>query len=185
MILCFYTSIVFTFFIVVDFFKYHFLRLSYITVNITKPFKIILLIWVLSYFIKWNLLLEYGLTDFIKDVIFSISHKKNSLTLFFLEHLLVNRFWLKISVNANIEKTQIFHITKYDLKGHSRSHMMTLYASRIHTATFVLWSGCEAFLTFLFSDLMTTLTYVLMDNFWPCFVFRSTWRVLVWRFRYL
>ena len=28
-------------------------------------------------------------------------------------------------MNVNIEKTQIFHQMKYDLKGHSRSHKMT------------------------------------------------------------
>ena len=32
---------------------------------------------------------------------------------------------LKISMNANIVKTQIFHKIKFELKGHSRSQTMT------------------------------------------------------------
>ena len=36
-----------------------------------------------------------------------------------------------ISRIANIEKTQIFHKIKYDLKGHSRSHKMT-FLFKIH-----------------------------------------------------
>ena len=34
-------------------------------------------------------------------------------------------------MNANIEKTQIIHKIKYDLKGHSRSHKIT-FLFKIH-----------------------------------------------------
>ena len=56
-------------------------------------------------------------------------------------------------MNANIMKTQIFHKIKYDLKG----HIMSLF----------FWRGC-VFSTLRSSDLITTLTYVVMDNFNPC-----------------
>ena len=52
---------------------------------------------------------------------------------------------LKLSMNANIVKMQIFHKIKYDLRGHLR----------------------------LFDDicLVLTLTYVLMDNFLSLFIY--------------
>ena len=52
---------------------------------------------------------------------------------------------IKIYVNANIMNTQIFHLIKYDLSGHLRSQYVIF--------TFIL-----------------NLTYVLIDNFCPCFV---------------
>ena len=54
---------------------------------------------------------------------------------------------------------QIFLKSKYDLRSY-RTPLM-------------LWRGCMAFLLSLF-DLMTTLTYVLKDNFCPCFQMNST-----------
>ena len=49
------------------------------------------------------------------------------LTFFFLAHLFMDLLLilLKISMNANIVKIQIFHKIRYDLKGHSRSQKMT------------------------------------------------------------
>ena len=37
----------------------------------------------------------------------------------------------------------------------------------------MLWRGVIFFFTFRPSDLFTTLTYVLMDNFCPCFLFNN------------
>ena len=49
-------------------------------------------------------------------------------------------------------KNQVFHKNKYDLKYHF----------------YVMEKFCDLF-TFRPSDLITTLTYVLMDKFCPCF----------------
>ena len=54
-------------------------------------------------------------------------------------------------MNANIMKTQFFHKIIYDLKCHF----------------YVMEKFCD-FFTLRPSDLITTLTYVLMDNFCPC-----------------
>jgi hypothetical protein len=90
-------------------------------------------------------------------------------------------------------KTQFFHKMKYDLKGHPRSYKTTFMQN--HSSTFVygpiLMKICMNadiikmqymtwIVTFCFgevlwifllrpSDLITNLTYVLMDNFCPCF----------------
>ena len=51
-------------------------------------------------------------------------------------------------------KTQIFHDMKFDIRGHRKK----------------LFLSCEKVLLCKKSfDLMTTLTYVLIDNFCPCF----------------
>ena len=61
--------------------------------------------------------------------------------------------------------TQIFHSIKYDLKGHGWSHKALL------DTLFLAHSFINRFFDdlFTFSDLITTLTYVLMDDFCPCF----------------
>ena len=56
----------------------------------------------------------------------------------------MNRFWEKIYVDANIKNTKIFHLFKYDLNGPWRSQNVT----------------------FMF---ISTMTYVLMDNFLSLF----------------
>ena len=76
----------------------------------------------------------------IKNVSSSISHKKNSGTLwlrdFVIPGLLDFSFFpcstfiyetilIKFSINVNIKKTQIFYEIKFNLKGHSRSYKTT------------------------------------------------------------
>ena len=56
---------------------------------------------------------------------------------------------IKICMNDNIVKIQFFHKV-------------------IWNVTFMLWKSFVIFLL-IHSDLITTLTYVLMDNFCPCF----------------
>ena len=88
-------------------------------------------------------------------------------------------------MNANIEKKQFFCKMKYDIEviqGHKRwpfylkiyfLFYLCYWDLRSYRTTLMLWRGCVAF---LLTDLMTTLTYVLMDNFWPCFL-RCPYRV--------
>ena len=64
---------------------------------------------------------------------------------------------MKICINANIMKTQYLHRIIYDLKCYFH----------------VMKKDC-AFSTLRPSDLITTLTYVLMDNLCPCLVKFST-----------
>ena len=44
----------------------------------------------------------------------------------------------KISMNANIVKTQFFHKIKYDLKGHSRSQTMMFYLKFPFSSVYVI-----------------------------------------------
>ena len=99
---------------------------------------------------------------------------------------------LKISMNANIVKTQIFYKFKYDLKGHSRLQTMTFLFKK---STFVIdwlkkkidmnaninmqifhlirhdnWRSQKV--TFMF---ILILTYVRMDNFLFLFGYISPW----------
>ena len=60
---------------------------------------------------------------------------------------------MKICMNANIMKTQLFNEILYDLKCY------------FNVNGEVLW----VFFTLSPFDLITTLTYVLMVNFCPCF----------------
>ena len=66
----------------------------------------------------------------------------------------------KIQVNANTMKTNIFHKMKYDLKDHGRSNKATFMLERLH----------DLFKTFRISAQITTMTYVVMNNFFPCFI---------------
>ena len=103
-------------------------------------------------------------------------------------------FFLKLFKNVNIMKKQIFDKMKYDLEGHPRSynttkiiiahsfmdrflwkfvwmliswrHNILLYQILL-THFYVMEKFCD-FFTLWTSDLSTTLTYVLMDNFSPC-----------------
>ena len=63
--------------------------------------------------------------------------------------LIYESILIKIYMNANIMNMQIFHLFKYDLKGHWRSQKVT----------------------FMF---ILTLTYILMDGFWSLFLHIST-----------
>ena len=47
-------------------------------------------------------------------------------------------FLLKLSLNANIVKMQIFHKIKYDLRGHSRSQIMTFLIKKSPFLLFML-----------------------------------------------
>jgi hypothetical protein len=87
---------------------------------------------------------------------------------------------LKISMNANIVKTEIFHRIKYDLKGHSRSQTMTFLFKNnfIFSLFYSLIKETNAAEHYertkfdLYKDdlcLILTLTYVLMDNFLSLF----------------
>ena len=90
-----------------------------------------------------------------------IGHPRSSMNIFMpnLSSTLVN--WpilMKICKNANIKNTQFFHKIIYDLKFH-----------------FMLWRRFVFFFTLRPSDLITTLTYVLMDIFLSlCF---TTWNL--------
>ena len=67
--------------------------------------------------------------------------------------LVYRKILIKNCMNANNMKTQyFFHYIIYDLK-----------------CTFMLWRSFVFFFTLRPSDLNTTLTYVIMDNFCPCF----------------
>ena len=56
----------------------------------------------------------------------------------------------------------IFHKGMYDIK------------AIFHEATFMFWRGCTIFKKMFQSfDQITTLTYVLVDNFCPCFFGKS------------
>ena len=76
-------------------------------------------------------------------------------------------------MNANIVKMQIFHKIKSDLRGHSRSQIMTFL---IKTSPFLQETNAadhyEITKFDLYKDdifLVLTLTYVLMDNFLSLF----------------
>ena len=80
----------------------------------------------------WRLCYPYEKHIF-KNLSSSTSHKKNYETLklrdfsFFLSSTFICKpILIKISLNANIKKTQFFHKLKYDLKGHYRSHKVIL-----------------------------------------------------------
>ena len=78
-------------------------------------------------------------------------------------------------MNANIVKMQIFHKIKYDLRGHSRSQIMTFLIKNSPPLLFMLLieetnatEHYERTKFDLYKDdicLVLTLTYVLMDNF--------------------
>ena len=107
-------------------------------------------------------------SDFIKGQIRLTFYLKiyNFLEIFFLQNLISYKstfmpnhsstfvyepILMNICMNDNIMKTH-FHEIIYDLKGH-------FYVIR----SFVI------FFTLQPSDLITTLSYILMDNFCPCF----------------
>ena len=78
-------------------------------------------------------------------------------------------------MNANIMKMQIFHKIKYDLRGHSRSQIMTFLIKNLIFLLFMLLieetNAAEYYERTKFDlykdDIchVLTLTYVLMDNF--------------------
>ena len=77
------------------------------------------------------------------------SHK---VTFYFTVSLCLRQLiWSKLYTNANIIKTYFFHIKKEYLRGHKRLHRKIL----------------ANYFTFRFSDLIITLTYALMNNFFP------------------
>ena len=87
---------------------------------------------------------------------------------------------LKLSMNANIVKMQIFHKIKSDLRGHSRSQIMILMIKNSPFLLFMLllidWLNAadhyEITKFDLYKDaicLFFTLTYILMDNFLSLF----------------
>ena len=89
---------------------------------------------------------HYLLSMKILHIIKNISlreFKKSLFNTFIYESILI-----KIYMKANILNTQIFHIIKYDLKGHRRSQ----------------------YVTFMF---ILTLTSFLLTTFRPCFLFVS------------
>ena len=68
-------------------------------------------------------------------------------------------------------KTHFFYSMKYDLRGHKRSHKVVLKKfCDIFFVTFMLWRSFVIFFTLRPFELITTLTYVLMDNCCPCFL---------------
>ena len=69
-------------------------------------------------------------------------------------------------------KTPIFHKLKYDLKGHTKSLLLCLKINFFAFIFFYYFSSRSQKVTFLIfsSTLITILTYVLMDNFCPCFI---------------
>ena len=60
---------------------------------------------------------------FKKEVLLYLTKKNcdSGILAFFSSTFVYKQILLKISMKANIVKTQIFHEIKYDLKGHSRS----------------------------------------------------------------
>ena len=62
------------------------------------------------------------------------------------------------------------HKIKYHLKGHTRSHEALLSKFFLAYSFFNLRRGCVFFKVFMCSHLITTLTYVLTDDFYPCFL---------------
>ena len=100
---------------------------------------------------------------------------------FFLSSTFVSELiLLKIYMNANIVKIQLFYKTKYDLKGNSRSQTTTLLFKNSLFLLFVLlidwrnkcrWTLSKKF--DLYNDdicLVFILTCVLIDSFCPCFL---------------
>ena len=84
---------------------------------------------------------------------------------------------------CKIKNTQFFHRIKYDLKG--RSHNKVIYQPtmikflvntnimktqnlKVALNHLYIMERLQAFFTFRTSDLITTLTYFLIDNFCPC-----------------
>ena len=83
-------------------------------------------------------------------------------------------------MNANIVKMQIFHKIKSDIRGHSRSQIMTFLIKNLPFLLFMLLieetnaaDHYEITKFDLYKDdicLVLTLTYVLMDNFLSLFI---------------
>ena len=105
---------------------------------------------------------------------------------FFLSNTFVYEpILLKLSMNANIVKMLIFHEIKYDLRGHSRSQIMTFLIKNSPFLLFMLlidWRNkCRWTLwknkvwliqrRHLPCFVVLTLTYVLMDKFLSLFFF--------------
>ena len=100
---------------------------------------------------------------------------------FFLSNTFVYEpILLKLFMNANIVKMQIFHKIKSDLRGHSRSQIMTFLIKNWPFLLFMLllidWLNAadhyEITKFDLYKDdtcLFFTSTYVLMDNFLSLF----------------
>ena len=95
----------------------------------------------------------------------------------------------------NIMKTKIFHKMKYDIKGHPRSYKTASKPKFLFTDK--IWMNANIMKTHFFhkiiydlkyhfyvmekfSDLISTLTYVLMENFCPCF--KCVWNNILWKF---
>ena len=83
-------------------------------------------------------------------------------------------------MNANIVEMQIFHKIWYDLRGHSRSQIMTFFIKNSLFLLFILFIDEETNAAEhyertpfdLYKDdicLVLALTYVLMDNFFSLF----------------
>ena len=84
------------------------------------------------------------------------------LTFSFLAHLFINRFWQKFLWMLTLRRSKFFIIwrmTSKVIKGN-------IWLMKCHF--YVMEKFCDLFILRP-SDLITTLTYVLMDNFCPCF----------------
>ena len=87
-------------------------------------------------------------------------------------------------MNANIMKTQIIHKIKNDLGGHKGHHIFPRYTFcftpnhfiiiiyDLNCHFYVMENFCD-FNTVRPFDLITTFTYVLMDNFCPSYLYFS------------
>ena len=107
--------------------------------------------------------------------------------IFFLSNTFVYEpILLKLSMNANIVEMQIFHKTKYDLRGCSSSQIMTFLIKKIPLFFCLCYwlieetnpaEHYERTKFDLYKDdicLVLTLTYVLKDNFLSLFFMRCT-----------